>query len=322
MRVETELGNKGCEYICLFIPAFAGACFSHFLRLFYKMKFKIYLEYAGYNYSGWQKQPGQSAVKTVQGSLIKAIDKVFSLSKGSSKFIELQGAGRTDAGVHAIEQVAHLECETMLAPEIMKMKINDELSSDINILEIEKAPKNFHARHDAVSRQYLYVISKRRTAFEKRYVWWIKDKLNVDKMKETSKLFIGMHDFKSFAEKSPDEKSTKCKIELLEITEVVSNISSPQEQGVMTPCFYGCGEKIFIRIKSSHFLWKMVRRIVGTLVEVGRGNIVKMTISDLLLPSPVRRGAGLPAGASAKAGGEVSKYTAPPSGLFLEKVYY
>lgn len=129
------------------------------------MKFKIYLEYAGANYSGWQKQPGESKVKTVQGTLITAIQSVFKKNKGVNKFIDLQGSGRTDAGVHAIEQVAHLECETMLAPEILKMKINDELPGDINILEIEKTRPDFHARHSAKSRQYLYVISKRRTAF-------------------------------------------------------------------------------------------------------------------------------------------------------------
>ncbi|MCC7159544.1 MAG: tRNA pseudouridine(38-40) synthase TruA, partial [Ignavibacteria bacterium] len=210
-------------------------------------------------------------------------------------FADLQGSGRTDAGVHALEQVAHLECETMLAPEILKMKINDVLPSDINLLEIEKAALNFHARHDAKSRQYLYVISKRRTAFEKRFVWWIKDKLDVKKMMEASKLFEGMHDFKTFAEKSPEDKSTKSLVESIEVTDDEN--------------------KIYIRIKASHFLWKMVRRIVGTLAEVGRGNISSSSIQSLLLPSPPRRGAG----------GEVfnpAEYTAPPSGLFLEKVEY
>jgi len=250
------------------------------------MKFKIYLEYSGANYSGWQKQPGETKIKTVQGTLTSAIEKVFKQAKGANKFIDLQGSGRTDAGVHAIEQVAHLECETMLAPEILKMKTNDELPSDINILEIEKASKNFHARHDAKSRQYLYVISKRRTAFEKRYVWWIKDKLDVKKMRDVSKLFIGMHDFKSFSEKLPEDKSTKCKIELIEITED--------------------GNKIYIRIKASHFLWKMVRRIVGTLVEIGRGNFNNEDIQNFL----------------SSHSGEPAKYTAPPSGLFLEKIYY
>ena len=265
------------------------------------MKFKIFLEYSGANYSGWQKQPRETSVKTVQGSLIKAVETAFQKNRGLNKFIDLQGSGRTDAGVHAIEQVAHLECETMLAPEILKMKINDELSSDINLLEIEKAAPGFHARHDAVSRQYLYVISKRRTAFEKRFVWWIKDRLNIKKMKDAALLFEGMHDFRNFSEKSPDdkitgEKSTKCLVESLTLTEDEN--------------------KIYIRIKASHFLWKMVRRIAGTLVETGRENITGNDIQLLLLPtSPVKK----------MAGSEVfnpAEFTAPPSGLFLEKVIY
>ena len=285
-----------CNYISRFFPAsFSVFPFSPLLAIFTSMKLKIYLEYDGTRYSGWQKQPGQADTKTVQGTLIKVLKKIFAETKGNAKFIDLQGSGRTDAGVHALEQVAHLECETMIAPEILKLKINDELSSDINILEIEKAPNNFHARHSAKSRQYLYVISKRRTAFEKRYVWWIKDNLDVKKMKDAAAMFIGMHDFKSFSEKSNEDKTTKCLIEKLEVTE---------DEG-----------KIYIRIKASHFLWKMVRRIVGVLVEVGRGKMTKEDILPAFLPSPLRRGAG----------GEVNepaRYTAPPSGLFLEKIYY
>jgi tRNA pseudouridine38-40 synthase len=250
------------------------------------MKFKIYLEYNGTNYSGWQKQSGQTDTKTVQGTLIKVIKKIFSGTKGKAKFIDLQGSGRTDAGVHALEQVSHLECETMLSPEILKFKINDELPSDINILEIEKAPDKFHARHDAKSRQYLYVISKRRTAFEKRYVWWIKDKLDVKKMKEAAGLFKGMHDFRSFSDKSGEDKSTKCLVEKIEVAEDK--------------------EKIYIRIKASHFLWKMVRRISGTLVEAGRGNVTNDVIKSYLKDFS----------------DEPAKFTAPPSGLFLEKIYY
>lgn len=254
------------------------------------MKFKIYLEYAGANYSGWQKQPNESKVKTVQGTLINAVESVFKKSKGVNKLIDVQGSGRTDAGVHAVEQVAHIECETMLGPEILKMKINDELPSDINILEIEKAAKNFHARHDATSRRYLYVISKRRTAFEKRYVWWIKDKLNVKKMKDAAKLFVGMHDFKNFSEKSPEDKSTKCLVESVEVTEDTG--------------------KIYIRIQASHYLWKMVRRIVGILAETGRGNVTNQEITALLDNK------------SPKTAFNPAEYTAPPSGLFLEKIYY
>jgi len=247
------------------------------------MKYKIYLEYNGTNYAGWQQQKN---AKTVQGTLIDTIKEIFKKSKGESKYIDLQGSGRTDRGVHAIEQVAHLECETMLAPEILKQKMNDILSSDINILEIEKTYERFHARHSAQSRQYLYVISKRRTAFEKRYVWWIKDKLNVEHMQEAGEMFVGMNNFKSFSERSDEDKSTLVKVESIVITEDAN--------------------KIYIRIKASHFLWKMVRRLVGVLVEVGRGNFNRSDIEHLLKEYSE----------------EPAKYTSPPSGLFLEKIYY
>lgn len=246
-------------------------------------KFKFYIEYDGTGYSGWQKQKN---AKSIQETISNIVINIFKGSKGQSKFIDFQGSGRTDAGVHAYEQVAHLECETMLAPEIMKMKINDELPASINILEIEKADERFHARHSAKSRQYVYRISKRRNAFEKKYCWWIKDKLNVKKMEEAAKEFIGMHDFVSFSEKSKEDKSTKCLVEDLQIT---------QDDNF-----------IYIRIKASHFLWKMVRRVVGTLVEVGRGNKSSADIKKYL----------------SKPSTESALFTAPPSGLFLEKIYY
>jgi tRNA pseudouridine38-40 synthase len=241
-------------------------------------RFKLYMEYDGTRYSGWQKQPN---AKTIQGTLIKAAEDIF----GSPK-LDIQGSGRTDSGVHALCQVAHLEVKTMLAPEILKFKFNDKLPHDINILEIEKTGPNFHARHDAVSRSYLYQISRRRTAFGKNYVWWIKDKLNFNKMQEASKEFLGMHDFSSFAEEDKEEKSTKVLIE---------NIQMKEE-----------GDLILIRITGSHFLWKMVRRMTGVLAEVGRG---KMTVNDL--KPLLSRKSDFPA-----------KYTAPPSGLFLEQILY
>ncbi|MGA7722911.1 MAG: tRNA pseudouridine(38-40) synthase TruA [Ignavibacteriaceae bacterium] len=241
-------------------------------------RFKLYIEYEGTRYSGWQKQQNS---KTIQGTLIKAAEEIF----GSSN-LDLQGSGRTDSGVHALCQVAHLEVKTMLAPEIMKYKFNDKLPHDINILEIEKAGLNFHARHDAVSRSYIYQICRRRTAFGKNYVWWIKDKLNFKKMQDASKEFTGMHDFSSFAEEDKLEKSTKVLIENIQIKEE--------------------GELILIRITGSHFLWKMVRRMTGILAEIGRGNMSASDLKELL-----SRKSDIPA-----------KYTAPPSGLYLEKVLY
>lgn len=241
-------------------------------------KFKLYIEYDGTRYSGWQKQ--QNA-RTVQGELLKSATKVFGKER-----VDIQGSGRTDSGVHAICQVAHLEVKTMLAPEIIRMKMNDNLPYDINILEIEKANPNFHARHDAVSRVYLYQVSTRRTAFGKNYVWWIKDKLNLKAMESAAALFQGMHDFYSFCEKDPEEKSTKVLIEGIElITE---------------------GDLILFRITGSHFLWKMVRRIIGVLIEVGRGKLNESKIHDFLN----------------RQSNEPAKYTAPPSGLFLYRVDY
>lgn len=241
-------------------------------------RFKLYVEYEGTRYSGWQ---AQNNAKTIQGKLIEACQKIF-----GENFYDLQGSGRTDSGVHAIEQIAHLDANTMLAPEIIKMKLNDELPSDINIFEVEKSNLNFHARHSAEYRVYLYQISKRRTAFAKNFVWWIKDKLNFEAMTKASQIFVGMHDFISFSDKESDEKSTKVLIHKIEMKET--------------------DELILIRIIGSHFLWKMVRRLVGVLVEVGRG---KKSIQDINFYLTNKSE-------------EPKKFTAPPSGLFLEKVIY
>jgi tRNA pseudouridine38-40 synthase len=241
-------------------------------------RFKLFIEYEGTRYSGWQRQEN---AKTIQGTLVKSAREIF-----GDDFIDFQGSGRTDSGVHAICQVAHLDVRTVLAPEIIKMKLNDLLPHDINILEVEKTSQNFHARHDAKARSYLYQISKRRTAFGKNYVWWIKDKLDFKQMESASKLFIGMHDFSSFSDDDPEEKSTKV---------LIDNIQMKDE-----------GDLILIRIVGSHFIWKMVRRIVGILVEVGRG---KKSEKDILNYLNVKSN-------------EVTKFTAPPSGLFLEKVLY
>jgi tRNA pseudouridine38-40 synthase len=241
-------------------------------------RFKVYLEYDGTRYSGWQKQKN---AKTVQGILLKIAEDIFKDSRS-----DIQGCGRTDSGVHALNYVAHLDVKTMLAPEIIKLKLNDKLPFDINILEVEKTNSKFHARHDAISRSYTYQVSRRRTAFGKPYVWWIKDKLNFRSMESASKVLIGMHDFASFADNDADEKSTKVMIDSVELKEL--------------------GDLLLIRIKGSHFLWKMVRRIVGVLAEIGRGS---MTEKDLLLFLNNKNS-------------EPAKYTAPPSGLFLEQVLY
>lgn len=241
-------------------------------------RFKLYIEYEGTRYSGWQVQKN---ARTVQGELMGAVKSVF-----KTDAFEVQGAGRTDAGVHALQQVAHLDVATMLAPEIIKMKVNDELPADINLLEVAKATPHFHARRDAVARWYLYQIARRRTAFGKRSVWWIKDRLDVGKMKDSLQLFVGMNDLQSFTDDDPGEKSTTVLVEDIQVKEA--------------------GDLILVRVIGSHFIWKLVRRLIGVAVEVGRGTLTQ---------ADVKRFLGTPSA-------EPARYTAPPSGLFLERVLY
>lgn len=241
-------------------------------------RFKVFIEYAGTRYSGWQIQKN---ARTVQGELTRVIAEVA----GERRF-ELYGSGRTDAGVHALEQVAHLDIITSIPAEMLRRRINDALPSDIHVLKIELARHKFHARHDAVARSYLYQISRRRTAFAKNFVWWVRDDLDVTKMREVARVFAGMKDFRSFTDDSPDAKSTVVGIERIEVAEE--------------------GDLVLIRVEGSHFLWKMVRRMVGVMVDVGIGGTT-IDQAELFLT----RDSDVPA-----------KLTAPASGLFLERVYY
>ncbi|MGE3955808.1 MAG: tRNA pseudouridine(38-40) synthase TruA [Vicinamibacterales bacterium] len=243
-------------------------------------RFKLTIEYAGTRYSGWQIQ--QNA-RTVQGEIDQAVRTVT----GRRDF-ELYGSGRTDAGVHALAQVAHLDVATRLPADLLVRKLNDELPADINILGARVVPHRFHARHDAVARRYLYQIALRRTAFAKPYVWWVKEGLQVARMQEAAAAFIGMHDFAAFAvaDRVDEEASTRVLLERLDL----------RAEGAL----------LLVGVEGSHFLWRMVRRLVGVLVAVGRGDLAGSDAARLLDGR-----SDLPA-----------KLTAPASGLFLERVFY
>ena len=245
-------------------------------------RFKLTIEYAGTRYSGWQIQKN---ARTVQGEIDRAIRE----ATGRKEF-ELYGSGRTDAGVHALAQVGHLELYTSLAPELLRRKINDALPADIHVRTLDKVAHRFHARHDAISRSYMYQISRRRTAFAKPFVWWIREPLDVEAMHRAAEAFIGRKDFAAFSDDEPDEKSTIVVLEQITIVEA--------------------GALVLIRVQGSHFLWKMVRRIVGVLAAVGRREIGPDTAAGLLDPS-ARSQAVDPAALSA-----------PAAGLFLEHVRY
>ena len=244
-------------------------------------RFKLTIEYAGTRYSGWQIQKN---AKTVQGEIDRAVRTITRRND-----FELYGSGRTDAGVHALAQVAHLDVVTSLPPETLKRRLNEELPADINILAAAPVPYRFHARHDAVARRYLYQLARRRTAFAKPFVWWIKEPIDVARMRVAAAAFVGFKDFKAFAESdgpSGPDRSTEVLVDRLDIEDE--------------------GDLVLVAIEGSHFLWKMVRRVVGVLAEVGRGTLEPQAAASLLTA----------------ASGEPARLTAPASGLFLERVYY
>jgi len=239
--------------------------------------YKLTIEYEGTRYSGWQAQG--NTPKTIQGRLLKAAHDVFGE-------VDIGGAGRTDAGVHAAGQVAHLRVHKAVDPIVMMRKINDLLPHDITIVSAARASDRFHARHDAVSRAYLYQIATRRTAFAKPFVWWIKDRLDFDAMRAAAPIIAGRHDFSAFSDKRLKEDESR----------IV----------VVDSCEVGRSEELILfRIVASHFLWKMVRKLVAFIVEIGRGTATSKDLESRL-----------------HADAAVFQPTAPPSGLFLEAITY
>ena len=240
------------------------------------------LEYDGGRYRGWQAQIN---ARTVQGELTRACREALGAD------VKVNGAGRTDAGVHAFAQVASLHGANVKAEGLGKLRqdINDLLPPDIHVLRLAVAPPSFHARHDAGERIYRYRISRRRTAFGKRYVYWVKDRLDASLMQAAADLFVGRHDFSSFCENAAGHDST-----LVEVA--FARVETPPE----------APDLILFRIGASHFLWKMVRRLAGTLLEAGRG---RLGVADVRALLTVR--SAVPAA-----------WTVPPSGLFLESVTY
>ncbi|MBM3794202.1 MAG: tRNA pseudouridine(38-40) synthase TruA [Acidobacteria bacterium] len=247
---------------------------------------KLIIEYDGSRYSGWQEQIN---ARTVAGEIRQAAEKLF------SGRIELMGAGRTDAGVHAAGQVAHLRAETRrpVATQELMRRLNEETPFDIAVLEVHEAPPGFHARHDAVARSYVYQFATRKTAFSKKYVWWIKDKLNIARMAEAAKLIEGRHDFTCFRAEDPT-KPDDSPIVVVESCE----IEEQPDTGM-----------ILFRIRASHFVWRMVRRLAGVIAKVGLGEVTVAQFAKLLDGKP-------------DAHLDVAAWTAPSSGLFLEGVTY
>lgn len=242
--------------------------------------FKITIEYDGSNYHGWQRQ---AADRTIQGEIETA------LMTMTGHRITLTGSGRTDAGVHARNQVANFQCETRLAPEAFHKGLNSLLPEDIVITSCEMVPETFHARYDAKSKIYHYRMLNRPlpVAISRQYAWHIRKKLDLEAMRNALRFIAGTHDFKAFeGSGSPRTDTVRC---ILHADLVHTD-----------------GGYIVFKIEGDGFLKFMVRNIVGTLVNVGLG---KMTPDDFkrVLDSKDRGLAGI---------------TAPPHGLFLMDVKY
>lgn len=238
------------------------------------------IEYDGTDFYGWQYQPDK---RTVQGEIEEAIKEI------TGENIRIIGAGRTDHGVHALAQVANFKINSNISCNNLKNGLNALIGEDIYIKEIKEVSADFHARFSACSKVYQYKIMSLFSPIKRKYYWYVDYALNLNLMKETIKYFIGEHDFKNLSVTSDDdsdgqEKNTICNILNLSLTEM--NID------------------IIISVEANRFLRRMVRGIVGFLVDVGRGRFKPDDVKKIF------------------AGALNNIYFAPAHGLYLVEVKY
>jgi tRNA pseudouridine38-40 synthase len=238
---------------------------------------KLIIEYDGSDFLGWQQQ---IEGRTIQGELVKAL---FTLSHESPT---IYAAGRTDSGVHALGQVANFKLNNLLTVESIKKGLNFYLPRDIQVIAAEEVDDNFHARFSATSREYRYCIVRRVKAIGRNYCWFCKYKLDLEKIKQASEYLLGEHVFSAFSKQSEEE------------THYLSNVKYIDWRDE--------NEKIIMEICANRFLHNMVRIIVGTMVQVGRGKLQPEDVQKIL-KNGRREDAG---------------FTVPPNGLFLSKINY
>ncbi len=241
---------------------------------------KLVIEYDGTNYQGWQVQP---AGPTIQGILEEK------LSRLAGERIRLIGSGRTDSGVHAAGQVAHFKTQSRMETRTIQRALNSLLPPDIVVQKVEEVDEGFHARKHSKSKVYEYRILNRslRPVFHREYVWHIPQKLDLGEMRKATQILVGKHDFSAFRTVGSPTRTT--------VRRVVRADWKKGRDGL-----------IRFEIEADGFLKQMVRSIIGTLVEIGKG---KRKASDLrkIMNSGDRKNAGP---------------TAPARGLFLKEVKY
>ncbi len=241
--------------------------------------FKITIQYDGTKYNGWQRQGN------TQNTIQKRFENV--LSKMCGKGVEIFASGRTDAGVHADEQIANFKCDTLMAESEMLDYINKYLPADIRVTSLEEVDVRFHSRLNAVSKTYEYTIATQKPdVFVRKYVFFADKKPDVEKMREAASLLEGKHDFKGFSSVGRTKKSTVRTVNFIEIEEE--------------------NELIKIRVNANGFLYNMVRIISGTLYDIGTNKLEKSVIQEVF-EEKTREKVGA---------------TLPALGLRLVKVYY
>ncbi len=248
------------------------------------------IEYDGTNYHGWQSQKSGGTIQDIVTEKIRSV---------TGEEVKLTAASRTDAGVHALGQVAVFGTASNLAADVIMRALNAKLPADIRIMDAEETAENFHPRYDAIRKSYFYIISedRRHSAFLHRYIWYVHSTLDTERMAKAVSLVVGEHDFSSF-------RGAGCGAKHPVRTVVAADIARFNEMNFMTATFQG--NFIKFRIEANAFLRHMVRNIAGTLVEVGKGNMSVETFARVL-QSLDRTIAGP---------------TAPAQGLFLEKIVY
>ena len=243
------------------------------------MKIRIKLEYDGSNYSGWQLQVGQDSI---QARLEAALERIF------SRQVRVHGSGRTDAGVHAFGQVAAFDLPRDFPADELKRAMNALLPPDIALIEASAVSDDFDPRRDARLRAYEYRVlnRERRSAFDYRYAWLVPSPLNLNAMNEAAQRFVGEHDFTSFRSLGSEETTTLRRVFVSE--------------------WRRDGERLCYRVEANSFMRHMVRTMVATMVEVGRGKLAPGQVTALI---EARDRLVAPA-------------SAPPTGLFLVEVRY
>lgn len=244
-----------------------------------KQNYKMTISYDGTHYRGWQRLKNDE--KSIQFKIEKVLSELYKTD------ILIIGSGRTDAGVHAMCQVANFQAESMYAVDEIYKYVNHYLPEDIAVNNIELVDEQFHSRFNVSEKHYQYKIwnGVHSNVFERKNSYWVKESLNIDKMKEAAELLIGKHDFLGFSTKSKKKNTTK----------EIYNISISNEGSMIIVDIYGAG-----------FLYNMVRIIVGTLIEIGQSK-KDISVIKQVFSSGIREDAG---------------FTAPGKGLCLVNVSY